>query len=128
MTDDMGSFRLLKRRMTWDMIAHELMYTADTQRDFGLAPASKDVLDMEHRESENRLYALAPVNLRIRELSGIASGVAHRAMLNFLGADLSADESAALVETMTTALVVGVVSTLLAEGRISLNSEGHSYV
>lgn len=76
MNDSMGDFRVEKRQMTWDMIAHEEMLRPSVQQIFGLSPASRDVLDMEHADSDDRLELVVPIHERIKYLCGIGSGIA----------------------------------------------------
>lgn len=128
MNDEMGDFRALKRQITWDMINHPDMYRAEVQEKFGLAPASEDVLDMEHAASDRRLFALNPVYPRVRKLTSLASTVAHQAMLNNYGVSDSDDDNSqalAVVGTVCMALTTAVLASLLEEGLIVLGQEGH---
>lgn len=123
MYDSMGDFRVEKRQMTWDMIAHEEMYSPDVQQVFGLSPASRDVLDMEHAASDDRLEAVTPIYRRIKHLCGIGSAIAHRAMLNYPELQTESDHDPAVIGVVATALTTAVVTSLIHEGLISLTPE-----
>lgn len=124
MSESQDRTRVKQRQLAWDMVMHDHMVNPEVQRRFGLAPASKDVLDMEHADSDCRLHAVSPVYQRIWELNGTASLIGHRAMLNYLGEDPADedDDYAAILGAMTAALTVAIVSSLLDEGLISLNT------
>lgn len=119
--------RMLTRRIAWDMLDHQTMYRPGVQEHFGLNPASVDVLDSEHSASDDRLDNVSPLTGRIAGLCRIASGIAHRAMLNYPADEPPDEESAAALATMVTNLTNAVVGQLLADGDIYLRStEGSS--
>lgn len=130
MTAGADESRVLRRQLVWDIINHEHLRTPEAQVRFGLQPASPDVLDMEHAASMARLTAVNPVYSQILTLNGMAAGIGHRAMLNYLGEDVPEDDAFIRVLTATTAsIATAVVATLISEGLILLTRpEGKQHV
>lgn len=128
MADRIDDLRMITRRLAWDIINHEDMYDPEVQRRFGLAPASPDVLDLEHHASEHRLHLVKPIYPRLSKLGRIASSISHRALLNYMGEEAIEDDEYFLLvfREMITAAATAILATLLDEHLISVNLPGET--
>lgn len=112
--------QMLTKRLLWDIAPCEDVETLIPL--IGLTPDSRDVSEMEHQASHERIYQLAPLREMLALLLPLVSGITASAMLVNSGNPV--DEEAAEIlkrhhSVVVRAGVVAVLANLLDMGIIS---------
>jgi hypothetical protein len=116
---DLYTPQMLTKRLAWDIVpCGEVEGLIPLM---GLTPDSKDVSDMEHAASHDRIDALTPLKEMLALLIPIVSGITASAMLVNSGKSVD-EETAALLQrhhsVVVRAGVVAVLANLLDMGII----------
>lgn len=86
---------LVTRQMVWDMSPHDNT-VLDVLRELELVPGTQEGLDIEHRESDERLNAVLPLADLVRIYAAIASEVF--GALEFHPVDSEDEEQAEMIK------------------------------
>jgi hypothetical protein len=113
----------LKRQLAWDMVQHADLADPESQRRFGLSPASMEVLKVEHRAAHVRLAHVLPFYERIKTLSALAATIAKPLILELLDEILDDTERDARFGALLTIASTAVLSDLLDKGLVTCNLE-----
>lgn len=125
MTDPDFALLALKRQLVWDMVQHSDLLDPDNQRRFGLSPASREVMEAEHRASHIRLATVLPVYGRIKTLSALAASVAWPLILELLGEEFDESEREARAGALFTIAATAVLSDLIDKGLVVSKVQEH---
>lgn len=102
----------LERQLVWDMFPHDSIDETFVQ--LGMVPASEEVSDREHDDSDSRVMAVASLWEPIDQLAEVAGGIITKAMAS--AHDLPPEVRESIRDTYTTVLQAstrGIISQLL---------------
>lgn len=102
----------LERQLVWDMFPHDSIDETFVQ--LGMVPASEEVSDREHDDSDTRVRAVAPLLESIDQVAEVAGGIITKAMAS--ARNLPPEVRESISETYTTVLQAstrGILSQLL---------------